>query len=333
MIETSHQNEISGLCPLCGGVSARTLSAVSRGHSSFKIDQCGRCQVARTRSASGEAWDETADFSGYYGAGKSKFLRPLQAIRDAAMRLRARRYLSFLTPRDDVWVLDMGCAEGRLLKAFLRYGCLCYGVEHPDFPEERFLNPDQITYLKGDAALQKLPLNRFDLIFLWHVLEHVQEPMALMSRLRALLSEDGLLVMAVPNFAGREACAFKENWFHLDVPWHRFHFSKPSLRCLATDAGLRVARNSEFCLEQGPYGLIQSALNAMGWRFNECYEALKGNLNPRRIPLLTCQVAIGLFLAIPALVLSVIHAKEGRGAVLKMTLINGGGRPPKAKSR
>ena len=61
----------------------------------------------------------------------------------------------------------------------------------------------------------------------------------MMRRLRGLLSEDGLLVMAVPNFAGREAFAFKENWFHLDVPYHRFHFSKPSLRRLATDAGLQ----------------------------------------------------------------------------------------------
>ncbi len=219
------------------------------------------------------------------------------------------------------------------MKAFLRYGCRCCGVEHPNFPEKRFLNPDQITYLKGDAALEALPLNRFDLIFLWHVLEHVQAPMTLMRRLHDLLSEDGLLVMAVPNFAGREAFVFKEKWFHLDVPWHRFHFSKPSLRGLATNAGLQVIRSSEFCLEQGPYGLIQSALNAMGWRFNECYEALKGNLNPRRIPLLACQVAIGLSLAIPALLLSVLHAKEGRGAVLKMTLTKGEGPPPSTKEQ
>jgi SAM-dependent methyltransferase len=333
MIEPSDQGEISGPCPLCGGVSARTLFAVSRGHPRFEIDQCGRCQLAWTRPASGEAWEKTGDFSDYYGAGKSKFLRPLQTIRDAAMRSRARRYLSFLTPFDEIWVLDWGCAEGRLLKAFLRYGCRCFGVEHPDYPEERFFNPDQITYIKGEAALETLPLNRFDLIFLWHVIEHVQEPMALMRRLLALLSEDGLLVMAVPNFAGREACAFKENWFHLDVPYHRFHFSKPALRRLVTDADLQVARSSEFCLEQGPYGLIQSTLNAMGWRFNECYEALKGNLNPRRIPLLACQVAIGLFLAIPALVLSVLHAKEGRGAVLKMTFTKGEGTPPRTKGR
>jgi SAM-dependent methyltransferase len=332
MIEPSDQNEISGPCPLCGGVS-RELFTVSRDDRHFEIDQCGRCQVAWTRSASGEAWEKPGDFSNYYGTGKSKFLLPLQALRDAAMRLRVRRYVSFLTSRDDIWVLDVGCAEGRLLKAFLRYGCRCFGVEHPEYPEERFFKPDQITYLKGDAALEALPSNRFDLIFLWHVLEHVQQPVALMKRLRDLLSEDGLLVMAMPNFSGREASAFKENWFHLDVPYHRFHFNKPALRRLAADAGLQVARSSEFCLEQGPYGLIQSTLNATGCRFNECYEALKGNLNPMRIPLLACQVAIGLFLAIPALVFSLLHAKESKGAVLRMTLTKVGGRPPKSKSR
>jgi len=249
---------------------------------------------------------------------------PLQAIRDAVMRSRARRYLSFLSPRHEIWVLDVGCAEGRLLKAFLGYGCHCFGVEHPDYPEERFLNPDQITYIKGDVALETLPLSRFDLIFLWHVLEHLQEPLAFMRLVRALLSDNGLLVMAVPNFTSRESIAFKQDWFHLDVPHHRFHFSRPSLQRLATEAGLRINLKSEFCPEQGPYGLIQSTLNAMGCRFNECYEALKGNLNPRRIPFLGCQVAIGFFLALPALVLSLLQAKEGRGAVLKMIFTKGG---------
>jgi hypothetical protein len=144
-----------------------------------------------------------------------------------------------------------------------------------------------------------------------------------MKRLRMLLSANGLLVMAVPNFSGREAFAFKENWFHLDVPYHRFHFSESAIRGLAMDAGLQIIQSSQFCIEQGPYGLIQSTLNAMGWRFNECYEALKGNINPRRIPFLACQLAIGLFLAIPALLLAALQAKEGRGAVLKMTLKKG----------
>jgi Methyltransferase domain len=217
------------------------------------------------------------------------------------------------------------------LNAFLRYGCRCVGVEHPDYPEERLLNPDQITYLRSDATLETLPLNRFDLIFLWHAIEHVQNPMALMRRLRGLLSENGLMIMAAPNFGSSEAFAFKENWFHLDVPYHRFHFSESALRGLATSAGLRVTRSSEFCLEQGPYGLIQSTLNAMGWRFNECYEALKGNLNPRRIPQLGCQLVIGLFLAIPGLLLAALQAKEGKGAVLKMILRKGDGPPPRAK--
>lgn len=320
MNETSDQNEISGACPLCGGLSAKTLFFASRGARRFEIEQCGRCQLAWTRPASGETWEEAQTSSNYYGGGRSKFLLPLQAIREAAMRSRARRYLQRISQGDEPRVLDVGCAEGRLLSAFHRYGCRCFGVEHPGYPEERFLNPDQITYLKGDTALETLPLKRFDLIFLWHVLEHVQEPVALMKRLRVLLSAKGLLVMAVPNFSGREASAFKGNWFHLDVPYHRFHFSESVIRGLATDAGLQIIQSSQFCVEQGPYGLIQSSLNAMGWHFNEFYEALKGNVNPRRIPLLAFQLAIGLFLAIPATLLAALQAKEGRGAVLKMTL-------------
>jgi 2-polyprenyl-3-methyl-5-hydroxy-6-metoxy-1,4-benzoquinol methylase len=317
---------------LCGGVFTRILFFASRNGRKFEIHQCERCQLAWTHADSGSSY-QPIDFSGYYGKGKSKFFSPVQTIRDMAMRTRARRYLSLLTSRDEIRVLDVGCAEGRLLKAFLRYGCRCVGVEHPDFPEGRFLDADHITYLKGVAALETLPFNRFDLIFLWHVLEHVHEPMALVRRLHSLLSDDGLLVMAVPNFGSGEPFAFKANWFHLDVPYHRFHFTKMSLRRLTTDVGLQVVRSSEFCLEQGAYGLIQSMLNAMGWRFNECYEALKGNLNSGRIPLLACQAAIGLFLSIPALLLTALQAAEGKGAVLKMILQKGDGTPPGTKDR
>ena len=163
---------------MCGGVSARTLFSASRGDTSFRDRSVRSLSAGLDTSGLGRDMGRgQMIFQVIMAAGRSKFLLPLQAIRDAAMRLRARRYLSLISPGDEPWVLDVGCAEGRLLKAFLRYGCRCFGVEHPDYPEERFLSPDQITYLKGDAALETLPLKRFDLVFLWHVIEHVQEPM------------------------------------------------------------------------------------------------------------------------------------------------------------
>jgi len=61
-----------------------------------------------------------------------------------------------------------------------------------------------------------------------------------------------------------------------------YHFKEKSLRYLVTANDLKIVRISRICLEQGPYGLLQSILNAMGWRKNELYEAMKGNLMPGR---------------------------------------------------
>ena len=77
----------------------------------------------------------------------------------------------------------MGCAEGRLLNAFLAYGCECWGIEHPFYPTRRFLNSDRISYLQGDLQAIDLEKKTFDMIILWHVLEHMDDPVSVMQRL------------------------------------------------------------------------------------------------------------------------------------------------------
>ena len=81
-----------------------------------------------------------------------------------------------------------------------------------------------------------------------------------------------------------------------------------------------IIRTSTLCIEQGPYGLFQSILNAMGWPKNEFYEALKGNLTYRRAMHLIIQLFIGIFLLIPVCFLNLFTSIGGRGPVLKLIL-------------
>ena len=136
-----------------------------------------------------------------------------------------------------------------------------------------------------------------------------------MDRLSTLLAPGGALILAVPNFSSTESRWFGQYWFHLDIPWHRYHFKEGSLRYLAGKTNLRVEGMNSFCLEQGPYGLLQSLLNAMGWPRNEFYELLKGRVLP-----LNLQAFIFTLLLVPAIILHLGTTGGGKGPILKMIL-------------
>jgi len=306
-------------CPLCNGLKARILFSTKTPISEFHLVQCKICELTRTLPLPS---DDSLNVNGIFnqhGRGVNKFIPTVQKIRNELKRLRAKYCLSLIpysvqTPK----ILDVGCAEGSLLNAFQRYGCQCWGVEHPLYPSQRFLNSDRIAYFQGDFQDISLPEGQFDLIILWHVLEHMGSPRLIMGRLYRLLAPDGIIIVAVPNFSSLEARRLKQAWFHLDVPWHKYHYNDRSLGYLMKKSRLRIIRRSTLCFEQGPYGLIQSVLNAMGWLKNEFYEALKGNLTHGRSIHLIIQFFMVIFLLVPGFLVSLFTSIMGKGPVLRM---------------
>jgi len=311
----------SDSCPLCCGQRSMPLFSVGTSYSKFSVIRCLKCGLARTSPLPTDETLRIHDISTYYGNETNKFIPVVQKIRDRLMRIRSGYYLSLVsnsvrTPK----ILDIGCAEGRLLKSFLDYGCKCWGVEHPGYPAERFLNIDQIAYFQGDLGSIDLEEGSFDLIFLWHVLEHMDDPGKVIERLHRLLAPEGYVVLAVPNFSSLEAKAFKQFWFHLDIPWHKYHFNEKSLRYLTEKNRFRIIKNSTLCFEQGPYGLLQSILNAMRFPGNVLYEAIKGNPAQRRSILLLPQILLAVPMLVPVFLVSIAMSILKRGSVIELIL-------------
>ena len=307
------------MCPLCHGLKANLLFSTKTPSQEFCIVQCSECGLARTFPLPDDKSLYSHDSSNYYGKLAGKFSPGFQKIRNKTMRLRARNFLSLLPvsvrkPK----ILDVGCAEGRLLNAFLEYGCECWGIEHPLYPNRRFLNNDQIVYLQDDLRNIDFDKETFDMIILWHVLEHMDNPILTMQKLHKWLTSKGIMIVAVPNFSSMEARAFKQSWFQLDLPWHKYHFSDQSITYLMEKCHLRVIRSSSFCFEQGLYCLFQNVLNAMGWPKNEFYETLKGNRSHGRAIYLVVQFFILASLLIPGSFVTLLTSIKGRGTALKL---------------
>lgn len=122
-------------------------------------------------------------------------------------------------------ILDVGAGTGDFLLAAKKRGWEVQGVE-PNEGARSLASKKGIELSQNTASL---PSHQFDVITMWHVLEHVPNPADQIDELSRLLKPDGLLVIAVPNFKSYDAQKYKEHWAAYDVPRHLYHFSPEAI--------------------------------------------------------------------------------------------------------
>lgn len=122
-------------------------------------------------------------------------------------------------------LLDVGAGTGDFLTGAKERGWEVHGIE----PAEK---PRKLAAVKGIEladSFGNLKENQFDVITLWHVLEHIPDLDEVKNQLVEFLKPEGILILAVPNFKSFDANYYKEFWAGFDVPRHIWHFSKPSI--------------------------------------------------------------------------------------------------------
>ncbi len=140
----------------------------------------------------------------------------------------------------DLNILDVGCADGSFLKYINeRFGGRTTGLE----PKEKIassalkngLNVIPKTLLNADFEK-----NTFDIVFMFHVLEHLQDPIANISKVNEILKIGGLFVFEIPVIDGIDRKIFKRYWWGYHLPRHLFHFSLESVNRVIEEAGMKV---------------------------------------------------------------------------------------------
>jgi SAM-dependent methyltransferase len=137
-------------------------------------------------------------------------------------------------------ILDIGCGTGDLLSVCEKDGWDIFGVE----PSQKAVDRARTKVNSAERIvtdLGSLEKNAsFDVITMFHVLEHVPNLMEYIESLKSLLSSDGHLIVAVPNFKSYDAIHYKEFWAAYDVPRHLWHFSEKSIRHIFGQVGFEV---------------------------------------------------------------------------------------------
>ncbi len=105
------------------------------------------------------------------------------------------------------------------------------------------------------APLETARVEEADVVTLWHVLEHVDDPGAALDAIAAWLRPGGTLLVGVPNLASAQARLAGDRWFHLDLERHRVHFTPRGLDALLRAHGFAPVRTKHVLLEHNPLGL------------------------------------------------------------------------------
>lgn len=125
-------------------------------------------------------------------------------------------------------ILDIGAGTGEFLLACQKKNWKAIGFE----PNEKAKATAKNKGLTLVDDLHSLEQNAFDVITLWHVLEHIPDVEKQIAQLKKLLKPTGTVIIAVPNFKSYDAKHYQNFWAAYDVPRHLWHFSKTGIEKL-----------------------------------------------------------------------------------------------------
>jgi 2-polyprenyl-3-methyl-5-hydroxy-6-metoxy-1,4-benzoquinol methylase len=136
-------------------------------------------------------------------------------------------------------ILDIGSGTGEFLNHCRKKGWDVYGIEPNSNAREKVFTSHGLKLFKNVEVLEA-EKESMDVITMWHVLEHLEEPAKQFRINYRLLRPGGVLVVALPNYESWDAYYYGKFWAAYDVPRHLFHFSQKSLSQLAERSGFRI---------------------------------------------------------------------------------------------
>ncbi|WP_439130840.1 class I SAM-dependent methyltransferase [Polaribacter sp.] len=177
---------------------------------------------------------KSEDYISHTDSKKTVFDKVYQGVKNITLKRKLKLINSFKTKEKNI--LDVGAGTGDFLK-------VCKNNSWNVFGTEPNLEARNIAQKKGVILLEDLSefkTQKFDVITLWHVLEHVENLEEYITTLHTLLAEKGRLIIAVPNYKSYDAKYYKEFWAAFDVPRHLWHFSQKSILKLFSTVHLKV---------------------------------------------------------------------------------------------
>lgn len=178
---------------------------------------------------------ESVDYISHTDGNKSLFEKMYQFVKSIALKNKLN-LINSESQRGKI--LDIGAGVGDFLSVAKKDGWEIIGVE-PSEKAKAIAKNKGVTFVE---SLNDLENNSFDVITMWHVLEHVPDLENQIKDLKRLIKPSGTIIIAVPNFNSFDAKYYGSFWAAYDVPIHLWHFSKTAIKKLFAKENLELQK-------------------------------------------------------------------------------------------
>jgi SAM-dependent methyltransferase len=226
------------ICPLCRASDP----ALYREKNGFKILRCHSCGLGFVGDEPSEEEltkfyrDSYLPYHLLYGDFEEKAERRYSLVESAV----GSRVGS---------LLDVGCSYGFFLNVARRHGWSVKGVEMGSRPSEYARTKYGLDVFEGSLQQADFADSSFDVVTLFHVIEHFRNPLDLLSTIGRILKKGGSLVILTPNIESLHSQILGKAWTWLSPPDHLFYFSRRSIGLALRKCGFRGASISSITVD------------------------------------------------------------------------------------
>ncbi|WP_418603771.1 class I SAM-dependent methyltransferase [Hwangdonia sp.] len=182
---------------------------------------------------------KSEDYISHTDSQRNLFEKAYHLVRQFSLKKKLNLINSFSSTEKNL--LDVGCGTGDFLQSAKQNNWTVFGIE-PNKKARDIANKKTNHSVFKTDELFKFEEHRFDVITLWHVLEHLPNLEEQISIFKKILKPNGTLIIAVPNYKSYDAKHYKQFWAAFDVPRHLWHFNKASISKLVSKQAMQVVK-------------------------------------------------------------------------------------------
>ena len=199
----------------------------------------------------------------WWNARRSGGLKKLESV---YRKLALRDHIAFITKAAGdrgVDVLDVGCGSGTLLGLLKHRGFRVTGLDFSAEAAAIAKAENGVDVAVGTLEEAHFPAESFDVVTLFHVMEHVTTPRQVLAEVSRVLKPNGVAILQVPNIESWQFKIFGARWYGLDIPRHVIDYSRNSMLKLLADSGFVVNRIRHFNLRDNGPALVSSVFPSL----------------------------------------------------------------------
>lgn len=229
-------------CILCGACERELL--IENG--SWKIYRCTLCGLGSLDPHPTKEELATLYSREYFATQYDEGVEPESPEFKKWLSLLEHRVRFFRAKKRAGKLLDIGCGNGYFLALCRSTGYEVQGIDISKWASKYATQRLGLSITTGEIDDVNLPAHYFDIITMWHTLEHTPNPRHVMLKVKNWLKEDGILVVEVPNYEGTDARRYWKDWIGWQFPFHFYHFTPQTLKQLLGICGFRVVKTKDY---------------------------------------------------------------------------------------